>query len=83
MARGAHEADRHPLERGAGGRQQQIGAGRTEPDHYDARLRRHEPRDYGVDVAAPGDAAGNVVGGTVVVPSRTVLGFGALGGVTS
>ena len=38
MARGAHEPDRHPLERGAGGREQQVGARRTEPDHDDTRL---------------------------------------------
>ena len=38
MARGAHEADRDALERGARGGEQQVGAGRAEPDHDDARL---------------------------------------------
>jgi hypothetical protein len=36
--------------------------------------------DYGVPVFAP---VGTVVDGVVVVPSRCVLGFGGVGGVTS
>ena len=36
MARGAHVAHRYPFERGAGRGQQQVGAGRAEPDHDDA-----------------------------------------------
>ena len=80
MARGAHEPDRHALERGAGRGQQEIGAGRTEPDHDDARLRRHAPWRLRRSGRRAGGAA---VVGTVVVPSRAVLGVGALGGVTS
>ena len=76
MARGAHEADRDPLERGAGRGKQQVGAGRTEPDDDDARLRPACLRRSG---RAPGAPAGAVVV-VVVVPSRAVLGVGAFGG---
>ena len=42
MARRAHVAHRHPLERGARRGQQQVDAGRTEPDHDDPRT-SHPP----------------------------------------
>ena len=71
MTRRAHEAHRHALERGARGREQQIRAGRAEPDNYDARLLH----GYGTSVAAAGSEV-------VVVPSRDVAGVGAFGGVT-
>ena len=58
VARRSYEADRHALERRARGREQQIGAGRAEPDHHDAAsaaygVTEHYVAGVGSDVVVP------------------------------
>ena len=69
----ADEPDRNPFERGARGGKEQVGAGRAEPDHHDARLARHLARS--VRQAATGLR-------WWWCPRAAVLGAGGCGGTT-
>ena len=78
MARGAHEADRDPLERRAGRGQQQVGAGRAEPDDDDTRLHRHPAYRRTTAFRPVRRAVVVVVGAVVLARGARVCCFGAV-----